>query len=154
MEKVSDYTCDPTYTSSWKKRMSWQEELMENIDDNDYEFEDFNIVHLRSMKSSVPEAFDLGTRVDAYWKIVLRRMVDNMALHLLFKIRNLVKNEMESEIVNEIMGPHGNGLERMMDESPSVALKRNKLKKSISLLKESKDVVADIIDKISDNLDY
>ncbi|EYU40143.1 hypothetical protein MIMGU_mgv1a018536mg [Erythranthe guttata] len=118
MEKVADYTSNPT------------------------------------MKSSVPEAFDLGTRVKVYWDIVLRRMVDNMALHLLFKIRNLVKNEMEMEIVNEIMGPHGNGLERMMDESPSVALKRNKLKKSISLLKESKDVVANIIDKISDNFDY
>ncbi|KAL7123005.1 hypothetical protein ACP275_01G079300 [Erythranthe tilingii] len=154
MEKVSDYTCDPTYTSSWKDRMSSQEELMKLIDNNYREFGNFNIVHLRSMKSSVPEAFDLGTRVKAYWDIVLRRMVDNMALHLLFKIRNLVKNDMESEIVNEIMGPHGNGLERMMDESPSVAIKRNKLRKSIALLKESKDVVANIIDKISDNFDY
>ncbi|KAL7160037.1 hypothetical protein ABFS83_01G068200 [Erythranthe nasuta] len=133
MEKVSDYTCDPTYTSSWKERMSSQEELMQDIRHNWTEFGNFNIVHLPSMKSSVREAFDLGTRVDAYWKIVLRRM---------------------SEIVNEIMGSHGNGLERMMDESPSVAIKRNKLRKSIALLKESKNVVANIIDKISDNFDY
>lgn len=37
----------------------------------------------------------------------------------------------------------------MMEESPSVASKREKLEKSVKLLKESKDVVAAIVDQTS-----
>lgn len=37
----------------------------------------------------------------------------------------------------------------MLDESPTVAEKRKRLKNSIMLLKESKDVVSNIMDKIA-----
>lgn len=47
------------------------------------------------------------------------------------------------------MGPHGGGIERMLEESPSVATKRDRLTKSIKLLKESKDVVSKIMDRIA-----
>lgn len=38
----------------------------------------------------------------AYWKVVLRRLVDSMALHLKLSIANLVSKEMEMEIVIEL----------------------------------------------------
>ncbi|XWS57326.1 hypothetical protein CRYUN_Cryun09bG0164400 [Craigia yunnanensis] len=59
---------------------------------------------------------------------------------------------MEKEIVNELMGPTGGGIERIQEESPIVAAKREKLKRSISLLKESKDEVARIKDRIDSKL--
>ncbi|WOH14241.1 hypothetical protein DCAR_0933758 [Daucus carota subsp. sativus] len=53
------------------------------------------------------------------------------------------------KIVNEVLGPLGGGIERLMDESPSVTIKRGRLNQSIGLLKESKDVLAEIIDRIA-----
>lgn len=41
----------------------------------------------------------------------------------------------------------GGGVERMLEESSTVANKREKLKKSIKVLKESKDAVAAIVDQ-------
>ncbi|GFQ04817.1 dynamin-related protein 4c [Phtheirospermum japonicum] len=103
-------------------------------------------------KGVVEEAFDVKMRMTAYWEIVTRRMVDNVALHLLFCIRNLVNKEMQTEIINELVGPQKNGaLERMLDESPLIAEKRNKLKKSIKVLKESRDLVTNIIDRVVTN---
>ncbi|KAI8026849.1 Dynamin-related protein 4C [Camellia lanceoleosa] len=89
----------------------------------------------------------LRNSVTAYWKIVLRRFVDNLALHLLLSINEVVNRNIEVEIVNEVMGSHGgHGIERMLEELPPVAMKRKRLNKSIRLLKESMEVVAQIID--------
>ncbi|KAM5551607.1 hypothetical protein ABKV19_026448 [Rosa sericea] len=88
-------------------------------------------------------------RMIAYWKVVLRRLVDSMALHLQLSVANLVNKDMEMEIVTELMGPnYAGGIEKMLEESPSVALKREKLKKSINKLKKSKEVVGRIMDGI------
>ncbi|RZC48527.1 hypothetical protein C5167_016953 [Papaver somniferum] len=99
----------------------------------------------------VQQAFDIKMRLMAFWKIVLRRLVDSLALHLLFSVQNLVNKDMEPDITSELMGgPSGSGgIERMLEESPSVATKREKLNRSIKLLRDSKDVVANIIDLIS-----
>ncbi|KAI3468728.1 hypothetical protein Pfo_025391 [Paulownia fortunei] len=159
MEKLTDYTCNPEYMASWNKLMSFQKDFTERLD-SPYSsiviidgFGDIDVAHLRSLRGIVQEAFDVKMRMTAYWDIVLRRMVDNMALHSLFSIQNLVNKEMQTEIINELIGPQGNGLERMLEESPSISEKRNKLKKSIKLLKESKDVVANIMDKVVTNFD-
>jgi hypothetical protein len=40
-------------------------------------------------------------------------------------------------------------MERMLTPSPSTGTKRERLKKSIMLLRQSKDVVANIMDRIS-----
>jgi len=56
---------------------------------------------------------------------------------------------MEEEIVKDLMAPEDGGIERMLDESPLVAEKRNRLKKSIKLLNESKEVVSNVMDRIS-----
>ncbi|KAF3644166.1 hypothetical protein FXO38_02333 [Capsicum annuum] len=56
---------------------------------------------------------------------------------------------MEHEIVQELMAPQSGGIERMLDESPLVAEKRNRLNKSVKLLQESKEVVSNVMDRIS-----
>ncbi|KAI3976967.1 hypothetical protein MKX01_008825 [Papaver californicum] len=89
----------------------------------------------------VQQAFDIKMRLTAYWKIILRRLVDSLALHLIWS--------KTSELMG---GPIGcGGIERMLEESPSVATKRDKLNRSIKLLRDSKDVVAKIIDRIPIN---
>ncbi|KAG8374966.1 hypothetical protein BUALT_Bualt10G0050600 [Buddleja alternifolia] len=160
MEKLTDYTCNPEYIDLWNKLMSHQNAFMEIVNDHSKPtkmkidgFGEIDVGHLRNHVVVVQEAFDLKMRLSAYWKIVLRRLVDVMALHLLFSVQNLVNKEMEMEIINELMGPEGNGLERMLEESPYVAEKRKRLKNSIKLLKESKDVVEKIMDRIATNVD-
>ncbi|KAL6009282.1 hypothetical protein ACLOJK_022510 [Asimina triloba] len=45
------------------------------------------------------------------------------------------------------------GIEQMLEESLSIALKHDRLNKTIKLLKESKDVVAKIMDSVSASSD-
>ncbi|KAL8556847.1 hypothetical protein ACS0TY_004353 [Phlomoides rotata] len=115
MEKLSDYTCNPDYTALWNKLMSEQEEFLNKLKTinfyriNTSRFGFVNVFHLFGVNSSVvQEAFDLKMRMTAYWDIVLRRMVDNMGLHLLFSIQKLVSKEMQSEIITELIGSEGN----------------------------------------------
>lgn len=89
------------------------------------------MTHLRSHVAIAEEAFDVKMRMGAYWKIVLRKLVDGMALNLLFSIHNLVNKEMEKEIIREVMEPEGNGFEKMPEESPYTAEKRKRLYSSI-----------------------
>ncbi|PIN04596.1 Vacuolar sorting protein VPS1, dynamin [Handroanthus impetiginosus] len=153
MENLTDYTCHPEYSTTWNKLMACQATFLDHVNGlylsnvvRLERFGDINIDHLRGFKGLVKEAYDVKMRITAYWDIVLRRMVDNMALHLLFSIKNLVNKEMQTDVIEELVGPQGSGLDRMLEESPSVAEKRYKLEKSIKLLKESKDVVANIMD--------
>ncbi|KAJ4878462.1 Dynamin-related protein 4C [Raphanus sativus] len=115
------------------------------------EFGNVKISHLRKYHAHLlQQAFDMKMRITSYWTIVLRRIVDNLALYLQFSVKNLVNTQFQKEIVAEMVDPRGGGgVERMMEESPSVASKREKLKKSVKLLKESKDVVAAIVDQTS-----
>ncbi|PIN07238.1 Vacuolar sorting protein VPS1, dynamin [Handroanthus impetiginosus] len=156
MEKLTDYTCNPEYVSMWNKLMAHQNEFMKALNDHSKPrnlhidgYGDVDVAHLRSHVAVAQEAFDLKMRLTAYWNVVLRRLVDGMALHLQFSVQNLVNKEMEIEIINEMVGPNGNGLERMLEESPTIAEKRKRLNNSVKLLKEAKDVVSKIIDKIA-----
>ncbi|XP_017977678.1 PREDICTED: dynamin-related protein 4C [Theobroma cacao] len=159
MEKLTDYTCNPDYMVECTKLMAQQENFVRNVNAalkktyGPYRvslegFGDIEVEHLRQHCNFVHQAFDLKMRMTAYWKIVLQRLVDSMALHLQYSVHNLVNNDVE-EIVHELMGPDGRGIERMLVESPAIAKKREKLKKSIKLMKESKDVVAKIMDRIA-----
>ncbi|TYI45029.1 hypothetical protein E1A91_D13G007600v1 [Gossypium mustelinum] len=86
-------------------------------------------------------------RMVAYWKIFKVRLVDSMALHLQYHVHNLVHNDID-EIMKELMGPDGHGIKMMLVESPAIVAKREKLKNSIKVLKESKDSVAKVMDRI------
>lgn len=155
MEKLVDYTCNPEYSSTWNRLMSCQErfgKIMENeFEQSLLEIEGFGLVNvapLRKVKHVAQEALDMKMRMIAYWKIVLRRLVDWMALHLVFSIQKLVNKELVTEIVKDLMSPYVGGFERMLEEPTSVAAKRDKLNTSIKILKESKDVVSKIMDRI------
>ncbi|XP_011015701.1 PREDICTED: dynamin-related protein 4C-like [Populus euphratica] len=154
MEKETDYTCNPEYMKEWNKLIAQQQVVIDNITtfgsskvtiDGSREV---LVGDLRCHKHVLLEAFGLKMRLSAYWKIVLMRLVDNMALHLQLSIRNLVNKEMEKEFVNEFVGTAGDVIERMLEEPPSVANKRKKLNRSIKLLRESNEVLANIRDKI------
>ncbi|XP_050122883.1 dynamin-related protein 4C-like [Malus sylvestris] len=155
MEKLTDYTCDGDYVSEWNKLMASQNEFIGVLTDEKkpsiIDIEGIGEVEVgvqRMYPHVLAQAYDLKMRMIAYWKVVLRRLVDSMALHLQLFVFNLVNKEMEAEIVNELMGPCGGGIERMLEESPAVAVKREKLNKSIKKLRDSKEVVAKIMDSI------
>ncbi|KAF8024989.1 hypothetical protein BT93_F1981 [Corymbia citriodora subsp. variegata] len=163
MEKLADYTCNPEYMLECNKLMSQQDLFMEAINDQSKPSRivlqgigKVKVRHLRNQKQqAVQQAFDLKMRTTAYWKIVLRRFVDSTALHLLFSVQNLVNKEMELEIVGELIGPNGSGgIERMLREAPALAAKREKLKRSVNLLRESAEVVSKIMDRIATDGDY
>ncbi|KAB2607688.1 dynamin-related protein 4C-like [Pyrus ussuriensis x Pyrus communis] len=156
MEKLTDYTCDADYVSEWNKLMASQNSFVHGVltDENKPSIiaiegiGEVEVGVLRKYPHVLAQAYDLKMRMTAYWKVVLRRFVDFMALHLQLSVFNLVNTEMEAEIVNELMGPYGGGIERMLEESPAVAVKREKLNKSIKKLRDSKEVVAKIMDSI------
>ncbi|KAK4435353.1 Dynamin-related protein 4C [Sesamum alatum] len=148
MEKLTNYTCNPDYLAAWSKLMAYQGEFMRIVKSPSIPpkikievFGEINVAHLYDRGKIVQEAFDMKMRITAYWDVVLRRLVDCMALHLSFSVQNLVNKDMEVEFINEVMGPEGNGVKRMLEESPSVAKKRRRLMSSIKLFKESKHVV-------------
>ncbi|EEF38336.1 interferon-induced GTP-binding protein mx, putative [Ricinus communis] len=155
MEKLTDYTCNTEYLKEWNILMAQQQKFMNemqiygsckiNIPDHG----EVTVGDLRKHQQILSQAFDLRMRMVAYWKIVLWRLVDGMALHLKHSVQNLVNTEMEKEIVNEVMGAEAGAIERLLEESPSVAGKREKLKASIKVLKESKEVLSEIMDKIT-----
>ncbi|KAG5583120.1 hypothetical protein H5410_053747 [Solanum commersonii] len=156
MEKQTDYTCNPGYLATYNKLMGQQQTFMEIIYNPGKVsvvslkgLGEIDVGHLRKHLGLVQQGFDMKMRVIAYWKIVLMRLVDSMALHMMFTIQKMINKDMEEEIVQELMAPRGGGIERMLDESPMIAEKRNRLKESVKLLKESKEVVSNIMDKIS-----
>ncbi|KAK2982465.1 hypothetical protein RJ640_026308 [Escallonia rubra] len=162
MEKLTDYTCDPEYMTQWSKFMEKNYTFTEIMNNHhlstNLAIEGFGVIevrHLRAFPKDIrDQAFDMKMRITAYWKIVLKRLVDSMALHLLLSVRNLVGKDMEAEMVSEVMSPdHGGGIERMLEESPSVAMKRERLQKSVKLLKDSQEVIGMIMDKIAINVD-
>ncbi|KAJ0988656.1 hypothetical protein J5N97_007012 [Dioscorea zingiberensis] len=156
MEMLCAYTSNPDYMKTWSALMQKQDLFMDLLHDHSkspvFDLDwlgKVNISHLRQQSKEMAEmAFDLRMRIIAYWRTVVLRLVDGPALHILFYVQKLVEEEMDNEIVNEIVGHSGSGLEKMLEESPSVAGKRVRLQKSIELLKESKQVVARIMDRI------
>ncbi|KAF8075488.1 hypothetical protein N665_1090s0004 [Sinapis alba] len=159
MEKLTDYTCNPDYMKTWTEKTASQQSFIHAVLHDVKKPENFSLTgfgvvkisHLRKYHAHLlQQAFDMKMRITSYWTIVLLRIVDNLALYLQFSVKNLVNTQFQKEIVVEMVDPRGGGgVERMLEESPSVASKREKLKNSIKLLKESKDAVAAIVDQSS-----
>ncbi|KAH0942923.1 hypothetical protein HID58_002560, partial [Brassica napus] len=157
MEKLTDYTCSPEYMKSWTEKIDAQKSFVDAVLNDKMKPDSFSVNGFGSVKIShlreyhahlLQQAFDMKMRITSYWKIVLRRIVDNLALYLQLSVKYLVNTQFQKEIVAEMVDPKGGGgVERMLEESPSVASKREKLKKSIKVLKESKDAVAAIVDQ-------
>jgi interferon-induced GTP-binding protein Mx1 len=109
---------------------------------------DIEVNHLKKYPNMLTQAYDLKARLIAYWKIVLRRLIDVIALHLMLSINELVNQDLQKEICNELLSSTGGGVERLLEESPSISGKREKLRRSVKVLRESKDTVANIMDRI------
>ncbi|KAJ9541113.1 LOW QUALITY PROTEIN: hypothetical protein OSB04_027619 [Centaurea solstitialis] len=156
MEKVTDYTCDPNFNGSLKKLMSSYDAFVNAIkgflSSSGVYVEGYGVIDVKHLVNVAEKAreqtFDLKMRMTAYWEIVLRKMVDWIALQLRFVIRQMVNTEMQTEIVNAVIVNDG-GIDKMMTEPASMAKKREKLRKSIGLLQESKEVMGQVIDGIS-----
>ncbi|KAG4109761.1 hypothetical protein ERO13_D13G006266v2 [Gossypium hirsutum] len=160
MEKLTGYTCNPDYMMEWNKLMKEQDHFINQISGtnmgplpccvNLQGFGEIQVEHLRqhSNVSILQQAFALKMRMVAYWKIFKVRLVDSMALHLQYHVHNLVHNDTD-EIMKELMGPDGHGIKMMLVESPAIVAKREKLKNSINVLKESKDSAAKVMDRIA-----
>ncbi|KAK4375545.1 hypothetical protein RND71_006222 [Anisodus tanguticus] len=160
MERLTDYTCNPDYVATCDRLMAKQPRFMEIM--NEYSrtsifslegVGDIDVGHLRKHIDVVQQAFELKMRMTAYWKIVLMRLVDYMALYIMFSLQKMVNLEIEEDIVKDLMASNGRVFERMMEESPVVAEKRLRLSMSVKLLKESKEVVAKIMDRIALHVD-
>ncbi|KAM7500182.1 hypothetical protein LguiA_024596 [Lonicera macranthoides] len=156
MEKLIDYTCDPEYMSALNKLMA-QKQVFEFVMNNVHRstsiriegFGDIEVGHLRSFPGIRDDAFDMKMRISAYWKIVVKRLVDGVVLHLMLSLHKLINGEMEKVIVSEIMSAHHGAMDWMLEESLSVTKKREMLNKRVELLKDSKEVMGKVMDRIA-----
>nr|CAB3496436.1 unnamed protein product [Digitaria exilis] len=151
MELVADYTANPDYMKTWTEIMeAGFDKFEEAVEDTSKPtkitlqgFGEVDVSHLRVHADLARKAFDLRARLTAYWKSIVLRLVDGLALHL------LVEKDLEEELGNELLANKLAGVEKMLAPSPSTGTKRERLKKSIVLLRQSKEVVANIMDRIS-----
>ncbi|KAD4178893.1 hypothetical protein E3N88_27484 [Mikania micrantha] len=155
MEKMTDYTCDPEFIPSYDKLMGNHDLFLNSLNclyissqTLNMEGYSINVNHLNDVSANIRnQAFDLKMRMTTYWKIVLKRMLDYLALQLRFFMQQLVNKDIEVEIMSEVM-VNGGGIEKMLVEPPYVAKKRERLQSSISLLKESKEIIEQVMDGI------
>jgi len=97
-ENLTDYTCNPEYVANCSKIMAQQTAFMEIMNDHkkssiinlEGRIGVIDVGHLRKHVGVVQQAFELKMRMIAYWKIVLMRLVDLMALHIMFSIQNTI----------------------------------------------------------------
>ncbi|KAF1867421.1 hypothetical protein Lal_00049850 [Lupinus albus] len=162
MEQKTDYTCNTEFTVEYTNLISQQEGFVKAVLDTvnnptQVKLEGVGMIdvgHLRQYSDVLNQAFDLKVRMIAYWKIVKKRLIDTIALHLMLSISNFVNKDLEKEIVHDLLSPVGGGIERLLEESPSISGKRERLSRSVKVLKESKDTVGNIMDKISSYGDF
>ncbi|MED6157352.1 hypothetical protein PIB30_022319 [Stylosanthes scabra] len=144
MEKLTDYTCNPEFMTDYKNLIVQQDDFVKAVLDptsNNVNLDGvgkIDVAHLRQYSSVLNQAFDLKVRMIAY----------SIAMHLMLSIHNLVNRDLEKEIIHDLMSPRGGGIERLLDESPSIAGKREKLNRSVKVLRESKETVGNLMDKI------
>ncbi|KAG2410317.1 Dynamin-related protein [Vigna angularis] len=162
MEMYTDYTCNPEFSQEYIRLISQKEAFVKEVLSDKQPLHvnlkgvgKIDAAHLRQYPSSVlNQAFDLKVRMISYWKIVQKRLIDIIALHLMLSIHRLVNCDLQTEIVQNLLSPSGGGIERLLEESPSIAGKREKLSRSVRVLRESKETVGNIIDRIGNYGDF
>ncbi|CAN6162309.1 unnamed protein product [Urochloa humidicola] len=157
MELVADYTANPGYTTKWNDMMTQGhgrflgavEDLSSPTVVDLPGIGEVDVSHLRPQDKLAGQAFDLKARLAAYWSCVVLRLVDGLALHVLYSVKRLVEKDLEDELAAQVLGSNMNGVERMLVPTPATAAKRDRLRKSISLLRECRELVANTMDKIN-----
>jgi hypothetical protein len=80
---------------------------------------------------------------------VVLRLVDGLALHILCSIKCLVEKDLEEEeLADLVVDSNMDGVDRMLMPTPATAAKRDCLRKSISLLRECRELNANTMDKV------
>ncbi|KAL6129487.1 hypothetical protein ACLB2K_072837 [Fragaria x ananassa] len=117
MESLTDYTCNPEYVSEWTRLMGQQDSFMNALLTGEHStipVEGIGKVAVGDLRQYPPvlsQAFDLKMRLTAYLEI-------------------------------EFLGPNcGGGIEKMLQESPKVSVKRENLVKRIKKLKIAKTLL-------------
>ncbi|XP_062185834.1 dynamin-related protein 4C-like [Phragmites australis] len=157
MELVADYTANPDYTMKWNDMMTeGHGTFLQAVEDHSNPavvtipgFGETDVSHLRLQQKLAGQAFDLKARLDAYWSCVVLRLVDGLALHVLYSVKRLVEKDLEDEVAAQVLGSNMDGVERMLVPTTATAAKRDRLRKSISLLRECRELVANTMDKIN-----
>ncbi|RLN19841.1 dynamin-related protein 4C-like [Panicum miliaceum] len=158
MELVADYTANPDNMKTWAAVMEGQKKFMESVENNSKPtkititlegFGEVDVCHLRMHADLAGQAFDLRARLTAYWKIIVLRLVDGLALHVVRGVKRLVENDLEEELADQLLGNNMAGVQQMLSPLPSTETKRDRIKKSIVLLQQSKEVVANTMDRIT-----
>nr|KYP40684.1 hypothetical protein KK1_037974 [Cajanus cajan] len=71
---------------------------------------------------------------------------DDNHMHCTARLVDML-NQYTNDLHKDTLSTFGGGIEKLLEETPSVAVKRAKLSKSIEVFRESKEVVANIMDK-------
>lgn len=155
MELAADYTANPEYMNTCASIMKDQDKFLQALEEPTdiitlQGFGEVDVSHLTLDKAELAgQAFDLKARLAAYWNIVLLRLVDGLSLHILLSIKRLVEKHLTEELTGEVLGKEMAGAKRMLVPSPGTAAKRERLRNTISVLRESREVVANIMDRIN-----
>ncbi|KAL6596560.1 hypothetical protein ACP70R_047203 [Stipagrostis hirtigluma subsp. patula] len=158
MELAADYTANPDYTARWNAVVASDAHgrFLRAVEDGSAAAAvdlpgagETDVSHLRPRPKLAGQAFDLKARLDAYWSCVVLRLVDGLALHILYSVKRLVEKDLEDELADQVVGNNMDGVERMLVPTPATAAKRDRLRKSISLLRECRELVANTMDKIN-----
>ncbi|GJN08406.1 hypothetical protein PR202_ga26319 [Eleusine coracana subsp. coracana] len=98
MELVADYTANPDYMKTWTEFMDGYDKFMEAVEVASKParitlqgFGEVDVSHLRVHADLAGKAFDLRARLTAYWKSVVLRLMDGLALHVLLSVKRLVE---------------------------------------------------------------
>ncbi|CAG7889118.1 unnamed protein product [Brassica rapa] len=147
-EKLTDYTCNRTYMTSWTQKMNEQQSFINAVLHDGSKpayfsltgFGDVQISHLRKYHAHLlQKAFVMKMRIAAYWPLVSQRIVDSISLHLQLSVNYLVNSRFETEILAEMVDFWGGGrVERMLRGGEQ---EKEIMESSIGLLKDTVDVV-------------
>lgn len=125
MELVADYTCNPDYSKTWSELMEGYGKFMEAVRDRTKPtavtlkgFGMVEVAHLRNHDDLAGQAFDMRARLASYWRSIVLRLVDGLALHVLRAVKRLAENDLEVALSDELLGNKMAGVERMLAPSP------------------------------------
>lgn len=102
-------------------------------------FSKVEIGHFCKYSMLAKQTYDMRMRLTPYWKIVILKMVDEFTLHFLNGLKLVVEEELEAELVNDVVSARVNEIGWMMERSPRIAGKRERLKKRTKIAQGVKD---------------
>nr|GEX91364.1 hypothetical protein [Tanacetum cinerariifolium] len=111
--------------------------------DHPHAFDKVEVLHLCGIPSSTRDhAFELRMRLEVYWKFVATRIVDNVGQRLRMMLDD-VETQIEQLMIKKVLGK-AEEVSKIIGEPDAITKKRDHLHETISALKKSKDVFANV----------